>query len=147
MTRECSSYSEKETRQIAAAFAKTLCAGDIVAYRGGLGAGKTVFTRGLAEGLHCKGEVSSPTFALVHEYPSAADGPTLYHFDMYRIVDADELYATGFYDYMEQGGILAIEWSENIQEELPQKTIYVTLTATGEQSRRITFVSERELIF
>ncbi len=147
MTREYYSCSEKETRQIAAAFARTLRAGDIVAYRGGLGVGKTAFTRGLAEGLRCKGEVSSPTFALVHEYPSAADGLTLYHFDMYRIADADELYATGFYDYMEQGGVLAIEWSENIEEELPKKTIYVTLAATGEQSRRITFVSERELVF
>ena len=132
-----------DTLAIAERFAKCLKAGDVVAYRGDLGAGKTAFTRGLAKGLGCKGEVCSPTFALVHEYPGEI---TLYHFDMYRIADTEDLYATGYDDYLESGGILAIEWSENIEDALPEHTIFVTITATGLESRTIEFDSERELM-
>ena len=105
-----------------------------MAYRGDLGAGKTAFTRGLAAGLGCEGEVCSPTFALVHEYPGKI---TLYHFDMYRIMDTEDLYATGYDDYLESGGILAIEWSENIEDAWPVHTIFVTITADGPESRTI----------
>lgn len=140
--------SAEETVALAKRFSKNLRRGDVVAYRGGLGAGKTAFTRGLADGLHCKGEVCSPTFALVHEYPSAiSGGVTLYHFDMYRISDSDDLYATGYDDYLSGGGILAIEWSENIEDVLPENTITVTITVIGENNRSIEIDSERELSF
>jgi tRNA threonylcarbamoyladenosine biosynthesis protein TsaE len=128
------SNSPAETEEIAYAFAKTLKPGDVIAFLGTLGAGKTAFTRGLANGLHVSGEVSSPTFSLVHEYEG---NPTLYHFDMYRITDYDDLYSTGFFDYLDTDGILAIEWSENIENALPDDTIAVEITPTGENTRTI----------
>lgn len=131
------SMSELETERFAADFAKRLKAGDVIAFRGGLGAGKTAFARGLAAGLGLDaGEVSSPTFALVHEYRNEA--ATLCHFDMYRINGYDALYSTGFFDYLDGGAILAVEWSENIEEFLPGDSIAVTLEQTGENSRLIT---------
>ena len=127
------SHSSEETERIAEQFAKKLRPGDVVAYEGGLGAGKTAFTRGLAQGLGIREEVSSPTFALVNEYRGEH---TLYHFDMYRITGFDDLYSTGFFDYL-GNGVLAIEWSENIEGALPDGAITVTLTPDGE-SRTIT---------
>ena len=83
----------------------------MVAYFGGLGMGKTAFTRGLARGLGCRGRVTSPTFTIVNEY----DGPTpLFHFDMYRLADADALFDIGWEDYLDRGGVCAVEWSENV---------------------------------
>ena len=108
--------SVEETEQFAASLASSLRPGDVIALYGGLGMGKTAFVRGLAKGLHTTSEVSSPTFALVHEYE--ADMP-LYHFDMYRIHSMEDLYSTGFFDYLESGGVLVIEWSENIDSFLP----------------------------
>lgn len=138
MTETYHSHSVSETEQFASRFAKTLRPGDVIAFTGGLGAGKTAFVRGLAQGLGVRGEVSSPTFALVHEYT----GPIpLYHFDMYRITDLDDLYSTGFFDYLESGGILAIEWSENIQGVLPENTITVEIQVLDEQERKITICS------
>lgn len=128
-------HSVSETEAFACDFAKNLRAGDVIAYTGGMGAGKTAFTRGLAQGLHVSGEVSSPTFALVHEYRGT---PPLYHFDMYRITDLDDLYSTGFFDYLESGAVLAIEWSENITDALPYNTIYVDIRVCGENEREIT---------
>ena len=128
------SHSPLETEAIGAELSQKLRGGDVLAFRGGLGAGKTTFTRGLARGLGAETEVSSPTFALVHEYDSA---PPLYHFDMYRIDTLDDLYSTGFFDYLESGGILAIEWSENIDGALPEDTIFVTISQTGPDSRTI----------
>ena len=128
-------HSVRETEQFARELAQKLLPGDIIAFTGGLGAGKTAFVRGLAQGLGCSDEVSSPTFSLVHEY----DGPvTLYHFDMYRIHSLDELYSTGFFDYLDCGGIMAIEWSENIEDALPDRTIRVTFERLEEEKRRIT---------
>ena len=128
------SHSPAETEEFAAsAVAPKLRKGDVLAFRGGLGAGKTTFTRGLARGLGSDDEVSSPTFALVHEY---ACDPPLYHFDMYRITGFDDLYSTGFFDYL-GNGVLAIEWSEHIEGALPDGAITVTLTPDGE-SRTIT---------
>ena len=111
--------SAQETEAFAARFAKTLRGPVVVAFFGGLGMGKTAFTRGLAKGLGITQEVSSPTFALVHEYHG--DRNTLYHFDMYRVESWDDLYATGFFDFYETGGILAVEWSENIENALPER--------------------------
>lgn len=128
------SHSVSETENFAAQFAKTLRPGDVIAFIGGLGAGKTAFVRGLAKGLELRGEVSSPTFSLVHEYTGKT---TLYHFDMYRISDLDDLYSTGFFDYLDTDAILAIEWSENIDGVLPEKTIYIEISHQGEDCREI----------
>ena len=118
------SRSVKQTEELAFKLAKRLNRGDCIAYRGGLGAGKTAFTRGLAKGLGIEDDVMSPTFSLVNQYESDV---ILYHFDMYRIENEDDLYMTGFFDYLDSDGILAIEWSENIQSALPEDTIYVTI--------------------
>ena len=134
-------HSPAQTEALARALASRLRPGDVIAFRGGLGAGKTAFTRGLAEGLNVTGEVSSPTFALVNEYA----GPVpLYHFDMYRIADANDLYMTGFFDYLDGESILAIEWSENIADALPEDAITITLEVLDEHSRRITIEAKED---
>ena len=129
------SYSSKQTEEFGAQLGKSLKAGDVVALFGDLGAGKTAFTRGLAHGMGFDGEVSSPTFALVHEYP--ADIP-IYHFDMYRITDDDSLYAVGFYDYFDRGGIIAAEWCENIPFALPERRYEISFKKLDETRRAIT---------
>ena len=124
--------SPEETRAVARKIASLLRPGDLIAYRGGMGAGKTTFTAGLAQGLGSSAWVSSPTFALVHEY----DGPLLLcHFDMFRVTTLDDLWSTGFFDYLEGGAVLAVEWSENIRDALPQPHITVDFTV-GEGDRR-----------
>lgn len=135
------SDSEKQTEQFAERFAKTLSRGDVVAFEGTLGAGKTAFTRGLAKGLNCIDGVSSPTFAIVNEYDG--DIP-LFHFDMYRIETLGELYSIGFFEYLERGGICAIEWSENIYSTLPEETIFVKLEKLSETQRKITVREGKE---
>ena len=120
--REYISRSPEETEQLGTALAAELRPGMVVAFFGDMGSGKTVFTRGLAKGLHCTEHVSSPTFALVHEYGRE---PPLVHFDMYRISTWDELDSTGFYDYIDQGCVLAVEWSENIENALPEDAVRV----------------------
>lgn len=128
-------HTAEETEQFASSLAQRLQPGDVIACRGGMGAGKTAFARGLARGLGLADDVSSPTFALVHEY---TQGKTpLYHFDMYRIHSFDELYSTGFFDYLEQDGILLIEWSENITGALPENIITLTIEPESETSRAI----------
>ncbi len=128
------SHSVAQTEAFADEFAKHLKAGDVIAFIGGLGAGKTAFVRGLAKGMGVSGEVNSPTFSLVHEYAGAVP---LYHFDMYRISGLDDLYSTGFFDYLDTEAVLAIEWSENILDALPEHTIYISIVPTGEEERRI----------
>ncbi len=127
--------SAAETEKFARELAASLKPDDVLAFYGGLGMGKTTFVRGLAQGLGSLDEVSSPTFSLVHEYRST---PKLYHFDMYRVTSFDDLYSTGFFDYLETGAILAIEWSENIEDALPDRTIRVTFERLEEEKRRIT---------
>ena len=118
-------HSPEETEAIGEKLAKNLAPGTVLAYRGDLGAGKTAFTRGLARGLGCRGRVTSPTFTIVNEY----DGPTpLFHFDMYRLADADALFDIGWEDYLDRGGVCAVEWSENVREALPPDAITVTIT-------------------
>ncbi len=133
--REYLSHSVQETQQIARELAGQLHSGDVIAYTGGLGMGKTAFTQGLAQGLGIDMPVSSPTFALVNEYRSK--NITLYHFDMYRVESFENLYSTGFFDYLDQGGILAIEWSENIADVLPEETITVAFTRIDDNTRKI----------
>lgn len=138
--REFISNSEKDTENIAAEFAKELKSGDFIAFFGDLGSGKTAFVRGLCS-VFCKNaRVSSPTYAIVNEYRGEVD---IFHFDMYRITDDDSLYSTGFYDYLDRGGICAVEWSENITFALPEDRYDVTFEKTGENSRRIV-VEKRE---
>lgn len=128
------SHSTAETEKYAEKLAQTLKSGDVIAYFGGMGMGKTAFTRGLAKGLGCTGEVASPTFSLVNEY--AGELP-LYHFDMYRVNTYEDLYTTGFFDYLEQKGVLAVEWSENIEEALPQEYIKITISRISDNEREI----------
>ena len=102
------SHSETETEAAGQALAAKLRPGDVVAYRGDLGAGKTAFTRGLARGLGCHGRVTSPTFTIVNEY----EGPTpLFHFDLYRLGGEEELWDIGWEDYLARNGVCAVEWS------------------------------------
>lgn len=133
--------SEKETEKAGAELASHLRPGDVVALYGGLGMGKTAFVRGMAEGMGLSAEVSSPTFALVHDYGGT---PPLIHFDMYRVHGWEDVYTTGFFDYIGQGAILAVEWSENIEAALPPGTIRVRFEALSETERRITVTSGEE---
>lgn len=134
-------HSPQETQEAAARLAALLRPGDVLAYTGPMGAGKTTFTAGLARGLGLTDWVSSPTFALVHQYTQGT-GPSLCHFDLFRIHNEDELYDTGFFDYLDGQNILAVEWSENIPGSLPPDAIRVDLTPTGEQSRLITMTGD-----
>lgn len=130
--------SPEETEQLARRVGEQLRGGDVIAYRGGMGMGKTAFTRGLASGMGIGDElVSSPTFAIINEYRK--NGSWLCHFDMYRIDSYDDLYSTGFFDYLDCGAVLAIEWSENIDalDVLPKETIRIAISQTGENSRSI----------
>ncbi len=136
------SSSPAETEQIAANFAKTLIGGEVIAFKGDLGMGKTCFVRGLAVGLGFVGEVSSPTFAIINEYLGGR--LNLYHFDMYRVTGWDDLYSTGYFEYSEAGGVLAIEWSENIESALPENTIFVTIERISDNSRKISILGGEE---
>ena len=127
--------SPEETESIGFRLAQTLRGGEVIAFRGGLGMGKTCFTRGLARGLGFTGTVTSPTFALINEYIGGR--LPLYHVDMYRISGWEDLYSTGFFEYAEQGGVIAAEWSENIENALPAGTVTVSFEQTGENERVI----------
>ena len=130
------SHSPTDTKKIAADLAATLKGGEVIAFYGDLGMGKTCFVTGLAEGLEFCGEVSSPTFAIINEYLGGR--LDLYHFDMYRISGWEDLYSTNYFEYMESGGVLAVEWSENIEAALPKDVIKVTIKRLDETKREIT---------
>lgn len=132
--------SEEETLAAAAKLAESLKAGDVILYRGEMGAGKTAFTKGIARYLGSDDEVTSPTFALVHEYGGRIP---LFHFDLYRISGYDDLYSVGFFDYLDRGGVIAAEWSENIEElenELctSSTVIKINIEKISENERKIT---------
>lgn len=129
------SHSPAETEAFAAEFAGRLRANDIIAFEGGMGMGKTAFTRGLVRGLGGGDVVSSPTFALVNEYETARF--PVYHFDMYRVTTWDDLYSTGFFDYLESGALLLIEWSENIAGALPDGVISISITQGEKENDRV----------
>ena len=128
-------HSPEETEELGEKLAKLLSPGDILAYRGDLGAGKTAFTRGLARGLDSREQVTSPTYTIVNEYLGGR--LPLFHFDMYRLRCADDLFDIGWDDYLERGGICAVEWSENVWEAM-EDPITVTIEKLGESSRKIT---------
>ena len=127
--------SPHQTEDVGAALGKILTAGAIIAYEGDLGAGKTAFTRGLARGLGCTDMVTSPTYTIVNEYLSGR--LPLFHFDMYRLHSSDDLWDIGWEDYLERGGICAVEWSENVADAM-ENAITVRVEKLGEESRRIT---------
>lgn len=130
------SHSREETVNTGRRLGELLKNGDMIAFRGGLGAGKTAFSSGIALGLGLhRAEVSSPTFSLVNEY--AGENITMYHFDMYRIQTEEGLESTGFFDYPFEEGVAVIEWSENIGEFLPAHTVYITIDTLGENEREI----------
>ena len=127
--------SPAETETLGAALAKTLTPGTVIAYRGDLGAGKTAFTRGLARGLGYPEMVTSPTYTIVNEYLGGR--LPLFHFDMYRLASADDLWDIGWEDYLDRGGVCAVEWSENVAEAV-EGAVTVTIEKLAEDTRRIT---------
>ena len=127
--------SPAETEAVGAALGRVLLPGTVLAYRGDLGAGKTAFTRGLAKGLGCTDLVTSPTYTIVNEYLSGRI--PLFHFDMYRLGSSDDLWDIGWEDYLERGGVCAVEWSENVEDAL-EGAVNVTIEKLGEDARRIT---------
>ena len=127
--------SPAETEQVGEKLANFLKPGDILAYTGDLGAGKTAFTRGLARGLGCNELVTSPTYTIVNEYVSGR--LPLFHFDMYRLSSSDDLWDIGWEDYLDRGGVCAVEWSENVEDAM-ENAISIRIEKTGDDSRRIT---------
>ena len=127
--------SPAETEAVGQALAQRLKPGTVIAYRGDLGAGKTAFTRGLARGLGVTDIVTSPTYTIVNEYLGGR--LPLFHFDMYRLGSADELFDIGWEDYLERGGVCAVEWSENVDEAM-EDPILITISRLSEDCRRIT---------
>ncbi len=137
-------FSDKQTEKAGEALGAALPYGSVVALFGDLGAGKTAFTRGFVRGAGIESFVSSPTFALVNEY--SGGGKTVYHFDMYRITSPDDLYSTGYFDYLDEGATLIIEWSENIVDDLPEDCIKVNIIKSGDENHRILEISGCEEI-
>ena len=125
------SHSEAETESLGRRLAERLSPGAVVAYRGDLGMGKPAFTRGLAQGLGCRARVTSPTFTIVNEY--AGGRLPLFHFDLYRLEGAGDLFDIGWDDYLDRGGVCAVEWSERAEEALPPETVRVTLRRCPEE--------------
>ncbi|NLL38456.1 MAG: tRNA (adenosine(37)-N6)-threonylcarbamoyltransferase complex ATPase subunit type 1 TsaE [Clostridiales bacterium] len=128
------SKSEKETQKAGRELAMRLKPGDTVALYGDLGAGKTAFVRGMAEGLGVTDMVTSPTFTIVNEYSGSVP---LFHFDMYRLSSAQELFDIGWEDYQDRGGICAVEWSENVDSAFDKDTIRVSITPIDGNTRLI----------
>lgn len=131
---EFQTESPEQTEALGVRLAEKLKGNEVVAFFGGMGMGKTAFTRGLCRGLGIRDGVSSPTFALVHEYHGKFP---VYHFDMFRVSGWDDLYSTGFFDYLESGGILVIEWSENIEGALPEDAIRISIRQGAGDNVRI----------
>ena len=126
--------SPEETEALGFRLGECLHGGEVLALFGGLGMGKTAFTRGIAAGLGIPSGVSSPTFALVHDYTGQL---TVHHFDMYRVDGWDDLYSTGFFDYLDTEDVLIIEWSENIEGALPPDAIRITISKGETEEERL----------
>ena len=137
------SHSEAETEDLGRRLAAVLAPGAVVAFRGGLGMGKTAFTRGLAQGLGYEGRVTSPTFTIVNEYEGGR--LPLFHFDMYRLGSSDELFDIGWEDYLARGGVCAVEWSENVAGALEEGAILVDICRGALDGQRIVSIEGVEL--
>ncbi len=131
--------SEKETEAAGARFASELPAGSVVALYGDLGAGKTAFVRGMAMGMGIDAQVCSPTFTIVNEYIGDRE---LFHFDMYRLASSEELFGIGWEDYLNRGGVCAVEWSENVEDAFEGNEIKVRIEKTSDSGRRIVIGEE-----
>ena len=136
-------HNEAETETLGARLAAVLSPGAVVAYRGGLGMGKTAFTRGLARGLDISERVTSPTFTIVNEYEGGR--LPLFHFDLYRLGSSDELVDIGWEDYLSRGGVCAVEWSENVADALEEDAIRVDLRRGESDGQRIITIEGVEL--
>ena len=134
--------SYEETLSLAEKIAKELPKGSVIAFVGGLGMGKTAFTTGLAKGLGINCDVSSPTFAICNTY--SGENNTLYHYDMYRVDGWDDLYSTGFFDFLDTDAYMAVEWSENIYNALPDDTLVVEIERLGESTRKFRIYKKSE---
>ena len=144
MAAEITTHSAEETEALGRRIGGLLKGDEMIALFGGLGMGKTAFVRGLAEGLGMDPkEISSPTFAIVHEH-EGCNGQMLYHFDMYRVESWDDLYSTGFFDYLGRG-VVVTEWSENIEAALPEERIDIELSAPHHDDTRVFKVNGIEL--
>lgn len=138
--REFISESYEQTLQFASDFAKSVPSGSVIGFIGGLGMGKTAFTSGFVKGLGIDAEVSSPTFAICNEY--IGENARVYHFDMYRIENWDDLYSTGYFDYLNDESYILAEWSENIFGALPDDAIIIEIEKLGENSRKF-YIKEK----
>lgn len=134
-------HSETETEAFGEKLAQRLRPGDIVALYGDLGAGKTAFVRGMARGLKSPNRVTSPTFTIVNEYEGEIP---LFHFDMYRLGGADELFGIGWDDYLARGGICVVEWSENVEDAFDGTEYVINIEKLAENDRKITFSGPQE---
>ena len=128
-------HSREETVAVGRELAKTLPAGALIAFTGGLGAGKTAFVRGMARGMGLTNRVSSPTFTIVNEYCGERE---LIHFDMYRLNDSDELFDIGWEDYLARGAVCAVEWSEKVDDAFYGDETVVRIEKLGDTERKIT---------
>ena len=140
---QITTHSADETQALGKKLAESLRPGDVIAYFGDLGAGKTAFTRGIAEGLGVSEQVTSPTYTIVNEYLSGR--LPLFHFDMYRLGSSDELFDICWDDYLARGGVCAVEWSERVSDALPEDTIFVDIARMDEHEdwRTITVTGGR----
>ncbi len=136
-------HSPQETESLGAALGKILPPGTVLAYEGDLGAGKTAFTRGLAQGLGCTDMVTSPTYTIVNEYLSGRI--PLFHFDMYRLGSAEDLWDIGWEDYLDRGGICAVEWSENVADAL-EAPVRIRIEKLDGDCRRITITPDIPIV-
>lgn len=137
------SHSTDETEQIGEKIAKKLHGTEVIALFGGLGMGKTAFTSGFVKGLGINADVSSPTFAICNEY--IGNDCRVYHFDMYRIESWDDLYSTGFFDYIDSGAYILAEWSENVFGALPDDSVIIEIEKLGDNDRRFKIMNKTEV--
>lgn len=135
--------SYDETLEKAAELSKTLKKGTVIGFIGGLGMGKTAFTAGFVRGLGITADVSSPTFAICNDYIGEND--RVYHFDMYRVESWDDLYSTGFFDYLETDAYILAEWSENIFGALPEDAVIIEIEKLGENDRKFKIMNKSEV--
>ena len=142
--REIISNSYEETLEIAANFSKQLPRGTVIGFIGGLGMGKTAFTSGFVKGLGINADVSSPTFAICNEY--IGQDEKVYHFDMYRVESWDDLYSTGYFDYLNSDAYILAEWSENIFTALPDDAVIIEIEKLSEYSRKFIFKQKTDYL-
>lgn len=136
-------HSPEETRALGGRLADRMQGGEVVAFTGDLGAGKTAFVSGMAQALGIEERVTSPTFTIVNEYEGGR--LPLFHFDMYRLGSADELFLIGWEDYLSRGGVCAVEWSENVAEAVEDDAIRVSILRGEDENSRVITIEGVEL--